>query len=218
MKPIFIEYGLSSFQDFHDGSWYEAIFDLADGLPIESAVEDFSFHWWGASRSFVLPWLLVDGVFKSSNGGGGTVNSEQELWNTFLQTNSFRGALWKLAEGAYGSIYYAYENLVVNIINEIQNKPCRVTDRTFNVVISNILGNSSAGKVWNNSSIAIAKEVRNCLVHRGGKASPALLKMRPLPKIEGDDVMISASDVRGLHELLKPKVLLLIEAYKKQSS
>jgi len=218
MKQIFIESDFSSFSDFHDGKWYEKLFGLVEGLPIVPAVEDFSSHWWGASRAFVLPWLLVDGVFEASNGGGGEVKNKQELWDRYLQINSFKGALWKTAEGAYVAIYYAYENLVVNIISDIRQSTCRVTDRNFSSIVSESLGNSVASKVWNNSVVAVSKEVRNCIVHRGGKASPALLKMKPRPKIENEDVLISASDVRNLHEQLKPKVLLLIEQYTKGNS
>jgi len=218
MKQIFIESSFSSFADFHDGKWYEKLFSLSEGLAIESAVEDFSSHWWGASRAFILPWLLVSGVFDASNGGGGEVKSKQELWDKYLQINSFRGALWKTAEGAYGAIYYAYENLVVNVLNTDRKSPCRVTQRNFNSIVSESFGNSVASKVWNNSFVAAAKEVRNCLIHRGGKASPALLKMKPLPMIEGEDILISASDVRKLHELLKPKVMLIIEYYASQAS
>lgn len=218
MKQIFIESDFSSFSDFHDGEWYEKLLSLSEGLVIESAVEDFSSHWWGASRAFVLPWLLVDGVFDASNGGGGEVKNKQELWDNYLNINSFKGALWKTAEGAYGAIYYAYENLVVNVINTDRKSPCRVTQRDFNSIVSESLGNSVASKVWNNSFVAVSKEVRNCLVHCGGKATPTLLKMKPLPMIESKDILISASDVRNLHEQIKPKVVLLIEYYASQAS
>ncbi|MBY0474544.1 MAG: hypothetical protein K2Q13_05725 [Nitrosomonas sp.] len=215
MKQIFIESSFSSFADFHDDKWYEKLFSLSEGLAIESAVEDFSSHWWGASRAFVLPWFLVSGVFEASNGGGGEVTNKQELWDKYLHINSFKGALWKAAEGAYGAVYYAYENLVVNILNADRKSPCRVTQRDFNSIVSESFGNSVASKVWSNGFVAVSKEVRNCLVHRGGKASPALLKMKPLPMIEGADILISASDARMLHEQLKPKVVLLIEHYAK---
>ena len=210
MKKIFIESDYSSFEDFHDGKWYESLFQLTAGLDIESSVQEFSSHWWGASRLFVLPWLLVGSVFDASNGGGGEVESKQALWDEYLRINSFKGALWKTAESAYGAIYYAYENLVVNIMNVGRDSSLRVTQRNFGSEVSANFGESLAGEIWNNSFVAVSKEVRNCLVHRGGKASKVLLKMRPLPKIEGDDILISAADVRELHGKLKPKVVLLI--------
>ena len=216
MKQIFIESDYSSFEDFHDGKWYESLFKLSAGLNIESAIEEFSSHWWGASRSFILPWLLVGGVFDASNGGGGEVASKQELWNEYLKINSFKGSLWKTAESAYGSIYYAYENLVVNSINVGRDSPLRVTQRNFSSEVSASFGESLAGKIWNNSFVAASKEVRNCLVHRGGKASQTLLKMNPLPMIKGDDILISATDVRELHGRLKPKVVLLVEHHARQ--
>lgn len=78
------------------------------------------------------------------------VTNKQELWDKYLHINSFKGALWKAAEGAYGAVYYAYENLVVNILNADRKSPCRVTQRDFNSIVSESFGNSVASKVWSN--------------------------------------------------------------------
>lgn len=213
MKQIFIESSFSSFEDFHDGDWYERLFIACDGLNIQPAVEDFSAHWWGASRAFVLPCLLVGGVFDASPGARSQFRNKQDLWDHYLEIDAFKGALWKTAEGAYGSIYYAYENLLVSVLNTGHQKKLRITDHDFNSIISKRLGESLAGRLWTNSTVAVAREVRNCLVHRGGKASDRLQKMRPLPKIESEDILISASDVRKLHRELQPKVWMLVNHY-----
>lgn len=218
MRQIFVEFSFKSFEDFHDGSWYENLFALCNGLEIEKEIGDFSFHWWGASRAFVLPWLLVSGVYDASNGARTEIRDKQKLWEEYIKYDSFKGAIWKTAESAYCSIYYGYENLVVNSINKIRKKSCRVTDRNFNSEVSECFGKSIASKIWKNSFIAVSKEVRNCLVHRGGKVSPALIKMKPLPKIENENILISASDVRALHGKLKKNVEILVyECIKKKN-
>lgn len=104
------------------------------------------------------------------------------------------------------SIYYAYENLMVNILKKIRNSGIRVTDRDFNKVLIEVYGNKFANKVWTSNFVSISREVRNCIVHNGGKPSVRLLKMKPLPLIKDDDVMISASDTRKLYNTLKPLV------------
>ena len=210
MKQIFIESSYESFADFHEGKWYEQLFEIAQGSKIQASVEDFAFHWWGASRAFVLPWLLVGGVFDASNGGGGEVQSKQQLWQHYLAHDSFKAALWKTAEGAYSSVYYAYENLLVNALNANLERTVRVTDREFGSLVLRIFGEPLASKLWSNSTIAIAKEIRNCLVHCGGKASKKLLGMKPLPQISEGDILISASDARNLHIELKSRVEMLI--------
>jgi len=216
MKQIFIETDYSSFEDFHDGKWFEHLFKVVDGLKIVDAIEHFSTHWWGASRAFVLPWLLVSAVYNASNSRGRVVGSKQALWNEYLETNAFKGALWKTAESSFCSIYYAYEELIVRLINVDRINTIRVTDRDFNKAVTQNFGENIAEKVWGNSFIALTKEIRNCLVHCGGKASPKLLKMRSLPKIDGNDILISATDVRVLHNYLKPRVMLLVEHYASQ--
>jgi hypothetical protein len=73
-------------------------------------------------------------------------------------------------------------------------------------VLIEIYGDEFANRIWNNNSISISREIRNCVVHNGGKASNNLLKMRPLPHIKDEDIIISASDTRKLYNLLKPLI------------
>lgn len=208
MKKIYIENNVNSFKDFHDSKWFDNLFSLVDGSEIVDEVDDFSAHWWGASRAFVLPWLFVDRLFKSN-----PVQSKQEYWNEFQRSNAFNASLWKIAEGAYCSIYYAYENLVVNLLNKRRSTPVRVTDKKFYLMLRDEVGEPLADKIWNESSVAVAREIRNCLVHRGGHASPKLLKMKPLPRIENKEILISATNVRSLYSDFKPRVMRLVQHY-----
>jgi len=129
MKTIFIESDLSSFEDFHDGEWLKQVFELVKGTVGEDIALAFVSHWWGSARAFVLPWLLVNGVYDSVYSTIPPDKSRQDVWNEYLKFNEFQGALWKLAESMYCSIYYAYENLIVNVLNRIKNISIRVTDR-----------------------------------------------------------------------------------------
>lgn len=207
MKTIFIESDLSSFADFHDGEWFAQLFAGVDGSDIEAAVEDFAAHWWGASRSFVLPWLYVTGVYDAINSTVPIIGkSKQGLWDEFLEVNAFNASLWKIAEGAFCAIYYAYENLLVRMLAELRGSPIRVTDRDFTKELIKVYGESMVSKIWTGNQISVAREVRNCITHNSGKASERLLSMRPRPKVESGDVLISASDVRVLYTRLKPIV------------
>ena len=206
MKTIFIESDMCSFEDFHDSDWLKKTFDLVKDTDIESVAEEVVSHWWGSARAFVLPWLLVNGVYDSIYSAMPIPpdKSRQEYWDEYLQLNEFRGALWKLAESMFCSIYYAYENLIVNALRKIENASVRVTDRDFNKVLIEVYGDKFANRIWNDSFIAVSREVRNCIVHNGGKSSQRLLKMKPLPLIKGEDILISASDTRRLYDTLKP--------------
>jgi len=214
MKTIFIESNISSFEDFHDKEWFEALFAITEGTEIQREIDEFSSHWWGASRAFLLPWLLVTGVYDGINSVVPILDkTKQDFWEEYLMVNAFKGSLWKVAEGAYGFIYYAYENFVVSLLNKKQDKPLRVTDRQFNSTLLGEFGIKVVNSVWNDSFVAVSREVRNCLVHNGGKTSPRLMKMSPLPRIEKEDILISATDVRVLYQKLKPKVYYLTQYY-----
>lgn len=206
MKTIFVETDLSSFEDFHDSEWLKKVFESVKDTWLESIVEEFASHWWGSARAFILPSLLVNGIYDSAYTIVPPDRSRQDVWNDYLTHNEFRVALWKLAESMYCSIYYAYENLMVNILKKIRNSGIRVTDRDFNKVLIEVYGNKFANKIWTSNFVSVSREVRNCIVHNGGKPSVRLLKMKPLPLIKDDDVMISASDTRKLYNTLKPLV------------
>jgi len=67
-----------------------------------------------------------------------------------------------------------------------------------------VYGDKLAQRIWYSNFISVSREVRNCIVHNGGKSSTRLLKMKPLPLIKDGDIMISASDTRMLYNTLKP--------------
>jgi hypothetical protein len=209
MKSTIIENSSDSFADFHDGDWIKEIFTLSDGSKIENIIEEFHAHWWGSSRMFVLPWLLVKGVRNAS-----AVESEytlDDVWAKYLNNNAFQGALWKIAENSYCSLYYAYENLLVAISLEYSDRKVRVTDRDFTAQLNNILGESITSKVWSSSKIILAKEIRNAIVHNGGKVTDKLVKLEYENISDDGDVSISASDTRDLYNMLKPLVKKLVK-------
>ncbi len=206
MKTIFYETDISSFEDFHDSDWVQKIITLVKGTDIEPVAEEFVSHWWGCAKAFVLPWLLVNGVYDSVYSAilFPPNKSRQDVWNEYLQHNEFKGALWKLAEGMYCSLYYAYENLVVNTLIKIKNRRIRVTDQDFKKVLVEVYGDKFTHRIWNDNFIAVSREIRNCIVHNVGKSSPRLQKMSPLPLIKKGNILISASDTRMLYNTLKP--------------
>lgn len=66
MKTIFVETDLSSFEDFHDSEWLKKVFESVKDTWLESIVEEFASHWWGSARAFILPSLLVNGIYDSA--------------------------------------------------------------------------------------------------------------------------------------------------------
>lgn len=207
MKSIYIESNLSSFEDFHDEEWFNKLFSRVDRTEFESIVEDFAAHWWGASRSFVLPWLYVNGIYDAIDNIVPIVEkSRQDLWDEFLEVNAFKASLWKISEGAFCAIYYAYENLLIQMLIKIRGKPIRVTDRDFNKELFATYGQSFGSLFWTGDFISVSREIRNCITHNSGKANDKLKRMKPQPRIENSDVLISASDVRSLYTGLKPIV------------
>lgn len=211
MKIVFTESNISSFEDFHDSDWLKQVAELVKGTEIEGLVEDFAAHWLGSARAFILPWLLVNGVYDGINNIIPLSSSPQDVWNGYLKITGFHAALWKLSEGMYCSIYYAYENLLVNLLRKIKGEKIRVTDRNFSKQVIEVYGDKFANKIWSSDFLSFSREVRNCIVHNGGMASNRLLEMKPHARIEKGNVIISASDTRNLYNKLKPLVYKLLD-------
>lgn len=212
VKTIFIESELSSFEDFHDKEWFVKLFAAVEESALLEPVEDFSAHWWGASRSFVLPWLYVTGVYDAINSTIPILEkSKQDVWDEYLKVNAFKASLWKISEGSFCAIYYAYENLLVRLLSSVTGRSIRVTDRNFTKDMIGTYGPTVADQLWTGNFISVSREIRNCITHNSGKASKRLLNMRPRPMIQKGDVLISASDVRTLYTRLKPVVMKAID-------
>lgn len=212
MKTIYIESDLSSFEDFHDGKWFDELFSTVDGTQLAVAVEDFAAHWWGASRSFVLPWLHVNGIYDAVDSTSPLIGkSRQDLWDDFIKINAFKASLWKISEGAFCAIYYAYENFLVQNLMTLRKEHIRVTDRNFSKKLAATYGNSFSSLFWTGNFISVSREIRNCITHNSGKATEKLKQMKPQPKIFNGHVLISASDVRVLYTHLKPVVNKVIK-------
>jgi hypothetical protein len=212
LKTIFIESDLSSFADFHDKEWFVKLFAAVEKSELLEPVEDFSAHWWGASRSFVLPWLYVTGVYDAVNSTTPIIGkSKQDLWNEYLKLNAFKASLWKISEGSFCAIYYAYENLLVRLLASVTGKSIRVTDRNYTKYLNDAYGPAVANQLWTTNFISVSREIRNCITHNSGRATKRLLDMHPRPLIEKGDVLISATDVRTLYTRLKPVVMKAID-------
>lgn len=215
LRKIFIEDDLSNFDDFFDKDWFEMINVLVENTRIDNIVGNFAVNWWGNARAFILPFLLVTGVSDAINEL--TPNpfkvSPQKAWNEYLKHNEFNVALWKLSENIYCSLFFAYENLIVNVLKEVTGTPIRVTNqKDFKKKLRDTYDKELAHKIWHQTLVHTARETRNSIVHNGGKATEALLKVKPLPNyVQDNDVVISAIITRKLYNELKPLVYEFVE-------
>ncbi|MCF7515337.1 hypothetical protein L3V43_17695 [Pseudoalteromonas sp. L23] len=217
MKTAFIENSPLSFEDFHDRDWIKELFSLTESSGFKDNIDDFAAQWWGSARMFTLPWLLVSGVHSLAEEHRPV--SLDQVWNEYLKIDGFNGALWKTAENAYCSLYYAYENLVVSILAKLSGDKVRVTDRNFHRTFSSCLSEKLLGNVWSSPKVVLAKEIRNSIVHNGGKCTPKLERLKFSSLSETGDVMISASDTRELYNFLKPLVMMVVKsAVERESS
>lgn len=200
MKQYLIPHSLDEYKDFHDTDWFGNFFSLIDGTFLNDIADHFGGNLYGSSRAFVLPWILVESIYNSKIG---TIN-RNDIWEQLKQTNAFNAALGKTSENCYVAIYCAYEDYILNSIKAFLSKEkLRVTDRDFNKKLTDVLGEKVAGKCWNNNKLDLAKEIRNSLVHNGGRPTKSLLRRQNLPEIIENNILITPVEVRELYSMIK---------------
>ncbi|HHF3171012.1 TPA: hypothetical protein ACPJ1O_004392 [Vibrio diabolicus] len=208
MKTAFVEYSSSSFSDLHDKKWIENLFQLVQGTEFDDTLDDFLAQWWGTARMFSLPWLMSSSL--SNMSGDESIEMQDSMWKLLIQRPEMQVALWKTAESAYCSFYYAYECFVVSSVSLLANKKVRVTDRDFSKLVQETLGSKALSVFWSSKDIHLARELRNSIVHNGGKVTNKLNQIGYDAPLENNNIKVSATDVRNLYTLLQMKVTELV--------
>lgn len=133
------------------------------------------------------------------------------LWNDYLALPEFSMSLWSLQQMSYGAVYFSYENFVWKCVKSATGGA--KTGR-FDALRARL---ASAFTVQLQQEcldeyVDVARLVRNCLVHSGGKASPQLLaKLHRLSVVDGV-IQIQVEDVRALFDKLKMRAMRIVEA------
>jgi hypothetical protein len=205
MKQYLILHSLDEYKDFHDTIWFKKFFTLIDGTFLNDIGDHFGGNLYGATRAFVLPWILIDSIY---NNNSRAINRKY-IWEQFKRINAFNAALGKTSENCYVAIYCAYEDYILQSIKVVLSEDkIRVTDRDFNRKLTSVIEERVASKCWNNNKFDLAKEIRHCLVHNGGRPTESLLKKQNLPEIVENNILITPIEVRELYSIIKECVYI----------
>lgn len=200
MKQFLIPHELKEYNDFHDKKWFENFFDLIDGTPLEEAGDHFSGNLYASARAFTFPWMLIESIHSSSDN----VISKNYIWKKLKQLYSFQAAIGKTSENCYVAIFCSYEDYILQSTKVACGTTIlRITDRDFNKKLISAVGSNVAKISWQNNQFALAREIRNSIVHNGGRPTGKLLKQRNLPKIIKDNVLLTPLEVRELYSNVK---------------
>ncbi|EHK9181951.1 hypothetical protein KCU29_004621 [Vibrio parahaemolyticus] len=208
MKTVFVEYSSSSFSDLHDKKWVENLCHLVQDTEFDDILDDFLAQWWGTARMFALPELMTSSLASMSSCKSNEM--KDSVWEFLVKRPEMQAALWKTAESAYCSFYYAYECFFVSIVSLLARRKVRVTDRDFSKLIQEHLGAKTLTTLWSSNEVYLARELRNSIVHNGGKVTNKLAQFGYNAHLENNNIKVSATDVRNLYTLLQMKVTELV--------
>jgi hypothetical protein len=162
----------------------------------------------------------LTGIFDQSCGGvlehANQVTEElvpEEVWSEYLKIGEFVLALWSSQRICYGSLYYAYESFLRRCA-AVGNPPA---DNEYTGIgalkddLNRLIGSDMADVCLDDPKVVLAQLVRNSLVHNGGRVTPKIRSRQHGLKVADGLIHIMAPDVRDLFDLLKEKVLVLVE-------
>jgi hypothetical protein len=136
-----------------------------------------------------------------------------EYWKDIVTKSEIQLSISGSQNLAYCGLVFAYEWFVVNCFRALGGaEKERPNWPTFWTLFQSKLKSDPKTVYWDDRPVMIAREVRNCIAHLGGKVKPALLAEKPEIAIGPEGLFtVMPADNHKLFAVLKLKVSQLIE-------
>lgn len=133
-------------------------------------------------------------------------------WNGIIEKSEFQLSIAGSQGQTYCGLVFAYEWFVVNCFRALGgDEQERPGWKKFWPEFKSLLGGEPKATYWDDREVRIAREVRNCIAHLGGKAKPELLAEKHDLFISPEGIIsIQPLNNRALFDVLKQKVTQLI--------
>jgi hypothetical protein len=132
----------------------------------------------------------------------------RQYWNDLISQTEFQLSISGSQGQSYCALVFAYEWFLSGCLQALGgDEEAWPSTTQFWEEWENRLARAGRADYWDDKPVKIAREARNCLAHRGGKAKKKLVDLAPRFAINPDGIIcIRPSDNRQLFEVLKEKV------------
>jgi len=131
-----------------------------------------------------------------------------QIWSTYLQEPEFLLAIWMSEINSFRSIYFAYENFLIKVV-EIATRKQGLRADDLNSELPQLLGEKVLRSCWTDEAIDLPRLIRHSLVHNGFKPSGELgSKYNGKFQVENGTIVIMAHHTNQLFLSVKEKILV----------
>ncbi len=147
------------------------------------------------------------------------MSTKAKTWNDMTKINEFNICLWGSQRLCFAAIYYAYEDFLTDCVRIKLGIPSfeKRSHKEFVKSIREAFGESVVDECYLHTHISTARNVRDALLHNGGRLTASLNKMKQELSthgflIENDEVQITATRTHALFNRLAYSATTLLEA------
>lgn len=131
---------------------------------------------------------------------------EHHLWRQYLGQDEFLLCLWMSEINAYCSIYFAYENFLINAIKTLGKFENLRSIKLAVKKTTELFDNELTKILWKDETVKKARLIRNALVHNGGKITDELKRYSDQLLLEDGQIVIMPEQTNQLYSTLKDKI------------
>jgi hypothetical protein len=205
---------VTSLSDFHDGytsggpSVALKLLDaLANRIPKEMA-SNLSRNRQRELQAIILRLKKdVDAVL-----GDTPALDPKKVWGNYLSIEEFGLSLWSSQRLCYAAVYYGYEDFLRRIVSEFGfAKKTHMSTKDVAKGFEKIVGPAIAFACIFGPEITLARNVRNAIVHNGGRVTDEIMKSPVSFRTDGGRVQIMPEDTNALFHLLKERITVIAD-------
>ncbi|MEM1445340.1 MAG: hypothetical protein AAGF84_04745 [Planctomycetota bacterium] len=124
----------------------------------------------------------------------------QVLWDDLFNIPEFRMSIYAAQRMAFCQQFFAYENYLLHLVQNLSNSDDVRTGRQFPEHLRKVFGDQMANHLWCSGKLKTARLARNALAHAGGKETKELQSINHGFEVVDGYVQINVADCRFLFQ------------------
>lgn len=131
-------------------------------------------------------------------------------WEDFIGHPEFAIALVGSQRLAYGAIFFAYENFLLDCYRTVSGSIRYRIGRAFRSDLAAAYSPGFADAVWNHIDVKVPRLVRHAIAHNGARETPDLAKVTHGVRVVDGMLQITPKETATLFNSLKAKAMQII--------
>jgi hypothetical protein len=137
--------------------------------------------------------------------------SAHAIWNQLIDQHSMPMGIHAIMRLSYTGLFGTYEEFLVRCTRILSgNAKVRSTSGCFQSILERAYGHDKAKLCWSSTKLSIIREIRNRLVHAGGKAKEGDSALASMVHIEDGYMHVFPCHIVNAYLAIKPPILAIL--------